>query len=162
MKKLILTLALFGAVFAAQAQSKTVKAIYEKYKGQEDFFHMNLGGNFMNFADGFKIDIDEDDMATVAESIEHLSFFSLPDEVGQDYSTEYKAMKKGLKKERYDLIMEAEDKDGGIVVYSKGNNKISDLVVLVTDDDGSLMVFELEGTFDREVVSKATAYADEK
>ncbi|MDN3204929.1 DUF4252 domain-containing protein [Algoriphagus sediminis] len=160
MKKLILTLALFGAVFAAQAQSKTVKAVYEKYKGEEDFFHMDIGGNFMNFAEGLKIDIDEDDMATVAKSIEHLTFFSLPDEMGQNHRAEYKAIKKGLDKERYDLIMETEDKDSGISVYSKGNNNISDLVVLVTDDDGSLMIFELEGTFDREVVSKATAYAN--
>lgn len=157
MKKLILTLALVGAVMTAQAQSKTVKAVYEKYKGNEDFFHMDLGGNFMNFAEGFKIDLNEDDMATVAKSVERLNFFSLPD--GADHSrAEYKSMKKGLEKERYDLLMETEEKESGIVVYSKGGNTISDLVVLVSDDEGDLMVFELKGSFSQELVAKATSY----
>lgn len=159
MKKLILTLALIGAVMTAHAQSKTVKAVYEKYKGNEDFFHMDLGGNFMNFAEGFKIDLNEDDMATVAKSVERLNFFSLPDGA-DDSRAEYKSMKKGLEKERYDLLMETEEKDSGIVVYSKGGKTISDLVVLVSDDEGDLMVFELKGSFSQEMVSKATAYKD--
>lgn len=159
MKKLILTLALIGAVMTAQAQSKTVEAMYEKYKGNDDFFHMELGGNFMNFAEGFKIDLNEDDMATVAKSIEKLNFFTLPDNSDPNRA-QYKAMKKGLDRERYDLLMETEEKDSGIVVYSKGNKSISDLVVLVSDDEGDLMVFELKGSFDQEVVAKATAYKD--
>lgn len=159
MKKLILTLALIGAVMTVQAQSKTVKAVYEKYKGDDDFFHLELGGNFMNFAEGFKIDLNEDDMATVAKSIEKLNFFTLPDN-SDNNRAQYKAMQKGLEKERYDLLMETSEKDSGIVVYSKGNKQISDLVVLVSDDDGDLMVFEMKGSFDQELVAKATSYKD--
>src|SRR5690606_10286840 len=95
MKKLILTLALIGSVMAVQAQSKSVKALYEKYKSEEDFFHMELGGNFMNFANGFKIDLDQNDMATVAKSIEKLNFFTLPDHA-DDARMEYKTLQKGL------------------------------------------------------------------
>lgn len=159
MKKLILTLAMIGAVLTAQAQSKTVEAVYEKYKGEEDFFHMELAGNFMNFAEGFKIDLNEDDMATVAKSIEKLKFFTLPDNADSNRA-QYKAMKKGLDRERYELLMETEEKDSGIVVYSKGGKTISDLVVMVSDDEGDLMVFELKGSFSQELVSKATAYKD--
>ncbi|RAI86983.1 DUF4252 domain-containing protein [Algoriphagus yeomjeoni] len=158
MKKLFLTLALIGAVISVQAQSKSVKALYEKYKGEDDFFHMELGGNFMNFAEGFKIDIDKNDMATVAKSIEKLNFFTLPDHV-DDSRVEYKALQKGLERERYDLLMEAsEGKKGGVMVYSKGGNTISDLVVLVGGDDGDLIVVELKGKFDQELVAKATNY----
>ena len=158
MKKLILTLALIGSVMAVQAQSKSVKALYEKYKGEDDFFHLELGGNFMNFAEGFKIDIDKNDMATVAKSIEKLNFFTLPDHV-DDSRAEYKALQKGLERERYELLMEAsEGKKSGVMVYSKGGNTISDLVVLVGGDDGDLMVVELKGKFDQELVAKATNY----
>lgn len=158
MKKLILTLALIGMVMAVQAQSKSVKALYEKYKGEDDFFHMELGGNFMNFAEGFKIDIDKNDMATVAKSIEKLNFFTLPDRVDES-RVEFKDLQKGLERERYDLLMEAsEGKKGGVIVYSKGGNTISDLVVLVGGDDGDLMVVELKGKFDQELVAKATSY----
>jgi hypothetical protein len=158
MKKLILTLALIGSVIAVQAQSKSVKALYEKYKSEDDFFHLELGGNFMNFAEGFKIDIDENDMATVAKSIEKLNFFTLPDHAS-NAQQEFKTLQKGLEKERYDLLMEAsEGKKGGVVVYSKGGNTISDLVVLVGGDDGELIVVELKGTFDQELVARAANY----
>jgi ribonuclease BN (tRNA processing enzyme) len=157
MKKLILTLALIGAVMTAQAQSKSVKALYEKYKSKDDFFHLELGGNFMNFAEGFKIDLDENDMATVAKSIEKLNFFTLPDNSDQS-KAEYKALQKGLEKERYELLMETSEAKSGIVVYSKGDAKISDLVVLVSGEEGDLMVFEMKGTFDQETIAKATKY----
>ncbi|WP_075349103.1 DUF4252 domain-containing protein [Algoriphagus marinus] len=157
MKKLLLTLALIGAVMTAQAQSKSVKAIYEKYKANDDFFHLELGGNFMNFAEGFKIDLNEDDMATVAKSIEKLNFFTLPDNADQNRA-EFKALQKGLEKERYDLLMETSEAKSGILVYSKGSSKISDLVVVVSGDEGDLMVFEMKGTFDQETIAKATSY----
>jgi len=156
MKKLILTLALIGSIMAVQAQSKSVKALYEKYKGDDDFFHMELGGNFMNFADGFKIDLDKNDMAAVAKSVEKLNFFTLPDNIDKDRA-EFKALQKGLERERYDLLMEASEGKGGVLVYSKGGNTISDLVVLVGGDEGDLMVVELKGEFDSETLAKATS-----
>jgi hypothetical protein len=156
MKKLILTLVLIGSVFAVQAQSKSVKALYEKYKGEDDFFHLELGGNFMNFAEGFKIDMDENDMATVAKSVEKLNFFTLPDNIDIDRA-EFKALQKGLERERYDLLMEASEGKGGVLVYSKGGNTISDLVVLVGGDEGDLMVVELKGEFDSETIARATS-----
>jgi len=157
MKKLLITLALIAAVMTAQAQSKSVKAIYEKYKSNDDFFHLELGGNFMNFAEGFKIDLDENDMATVAKSIEKLNFFTLPDNADQNRA-EFKALQKGLEKERYELLMETSEAKSGIVVYSKGSSKISDLVVVVSGDEGDLMVFEMKGSFDQETIAKATSY----
>ncbi|MCS5491429.1 DUF4252 domain-containing protein [Algoriphagus limi] len=153
MKKLFFAIAFLGIIFSAQAQSKSVKALYEKYRGEEDFFHMELGGNFLNFAEGFKIDIDEDDMATVAKSIEKLNFFTLPDNADRS-GAEFKALKKGLEKERYELMMEMAD-EGEIVVYSKGGKTISDLVVLVGGDEGDLMVVELKGSFAQELVAEA-------
>jgi len=161
MKKLLFTLALIGAVMTAQAQSKSVKKLYEKYKSNDDFFHLELGGNFMNFAEGFKIDLNEDDMATVAKSIEKLNFFTLPDNSDQN-KAEFKALQKGLEKERYDLLMETSEAKSGIVVYSKGSSKISDLVVVVSGDEGDLMVFEMKGSFDQETVAKATSYKGKK
>lgn len=157
MKKLILTLALIGTVMTVQAQSKSVKALYDKYSSNDDFFHLELGGNFMNFAQGFKIDIDKNDMATVAKSIEKLNFYTLPDNSDQN-KIEYRALLRGLEKERYELLMETTDKNSGITIFSKGSAKISDLVVLVSGDEGSLMVFEMKGLFDQELVAKATNY----
>lgn len=156
MKKLLLTLTFLAAVFAVHAQSNSVAALKDKYKAEDDFFHLELGGNFMNFAEGFKLDIDEDDMATVAKSVEKLNFFTLPESTGNH--SEFKALQKGLEKERYELLMEASEGKGGVMVYSKGDSIISDLVILVGDEkEGDLMVIELKGKFTQEALAKATA-----
>lgn len=156
MKKLILTLSFLALFFAAQAQSKSVAALKDKHQAEDDFFHLELGGNFMNFAEGFKLDIDEDDMATVAKSVEKLNFFTLPEST--DNYSEFKSLQKGLEKERYELLMEAMEGKGGVIVYSKGASIISDLVILVGDEkEGDLMVIELKGKFTQEALAKATA-----
>lgn len=155
MKKHLLTLGLCALMFAANAQSKSVAALKDKYKSNDDFFHLELGGNFMNFAEGFKIDIDENDIATVAKSVEKLNFFTLPE--GSESLAEFKALHKGLDRERYDLLMESSKGKSGVMVFSKGSNLISDVVILVGDEkEGNLMVIELKGTFTQEALAKAT------
>lgn len=156
MKKLFLFLALIALAISVNAQSKSVASLYEKYKGDDDFFHMELGGNFMNFADGFKIDLDKNEMATVAKSIEKLNFFTLPDNADQSRA-EFKSLQKCLERERYELLMEAAEGKGGVMIYSKGGNTISDLVVLVGGDEGDLIGVEMKGIFDQETISKAVS-----
>ncbi|GAB2476577.1 DUF4252 domain-containing protein [Algoriphagus taiwanensis] len=154
MKKLILTLSLFALVFGVQAQSKSIAALKDKYKSNDDFFHMELGGNFMNFAEGFKIDLDKNDMATVAKSVERLNFFTLPE--GAQAMAEYKDLQKGLVRENYDLLMEAAEGKSGVMIYGKGSRNFSDLVILVGDEkEGDLIVVELKGSFTQEMLAKA-------
>jgi hypothetical protein len=156
MKKLIVTLSFCALVFTVNAQSKSVAALKDKYKSNDDFFQLELGGNFMNFAEGFKIDIDKNDMATVAKSVEKLSFFTLPD--GSDGYAEFRALQKGLDRERYDLLLETSEGKSGVLIFSKGAAMISDLVILVGDQkNGDLIVIELKGKFTQEAIAKATS-----
>lgn len=156
MKKYLLTLGLCALAFTLNAQSKSIAALKDKYKSNDDFFQLELGGNFMNFADGFKIDIDKNDMATVAKSVEKLNFFTLPDE--SDSYAEFKALQKGLDRERYDLLLETSEGKSGVLVYSKGAITISDLVILIGDQkEGDLIVIELKGKFTQEAIAKATS-----
>ncbi|WP_332912362.1 DUF4252 domain-containing protein [Algoriphagus boritolerans] len=110
----------------------------------------------MNFAEGFKIDIDKNAMATVAKSVEKLNFFTLPD--GSDGYAEFKALQKALDRERYDLLMETSEGKSGVSIFSRGSNIISDLVILVEDQkEGDLIVIELKGKFTQEALAKATS-----
>ncbi len=156
MKKHLLSLGLCALVFTANAQSKSVAALKDKYQSHDDFFQLELGGNFMNFAEGFKIDIDKNDMATVAKSVEKLNFFTLPD--GSDGYSEFKALQKGLDREQYELLMETSEGKSGVLIYSKSAFTISDLVILVRDEKaGDLMVLELKGEFNQEAIAKVTS-----
>jgi hypothetical protein len=154
MKKLISTVLLFSLILSLKAQSKSIEAIKNKHKGNEEFFHLELGGNFLNFAEGFKINLDKGDMATVAKSIEKLNFFTLPD--GSQSVAEYKSLQKGLEKEKYDLLMEAGEWKSGLMIYGKGARTLSDLVILLGDEKkGNLILVELKGSFTQEMLTKA-------
>ena len=154
MKKLLLIFTLLTIAISGKAQSKSVANLKDKNKNHDDFFQIELGGNFMNFADGFKINMDKNDMVTVAKSVEKLNFFNLPE--GVQTIAEYKSLQKGLKRENYDLLMEAAEGKSGVMIYGKGARSFSDLVILIGDEkESDLIVLELKGNFTHEMLSKA-------
>jgi hypothetical protein len=154
MKKLLLIVSLAMFAHVANAQSKSVDALYQKYKADDDFFHMDLGGNFMNFAEGFNVKLDEAKMEGIIKSLERVKLFKLPENspLGQ---AEFKALHIGLEKEKYELMMEASDKGNGILIFTKGDRNISDVVVLLNDKNGDLTVVELLGSFDSKALAEA-------
>ncbi|MCH6198491.1 DUF4252 domain-containing protein [Aquiflexum sp. LQ15W] len=154
MKKLLLIISLVMFVHMAQAQSKSVDALYQKYKANDDFFHMDIGGNFMNFAEGFNVKLDEAKVEGIVKSLERVKLFKLPENspTGQ---AEFKTLYKALEKEKYELMMETSDKGNGILIFTKGDRMISDVVVLLNDKGGDLMVVELLGNFDSKSLAEA-------
>lgn len=151
----IITAMLLFFANSSFAQSKSVEALYQKYKSNENFFHFDVGGSFMNFAKGFNIQLQDGHKEAIANSMERLKMFKLPVN-SQIAKSEFKALQKGLEKERFDLTMELHEKRNGISIYTKGQSKISDIVVLVQDDEGEVMVFELQGNFDSKMLSEVT------
>jgi hypothetical protein len=154
MKKLLLIVSLVMFMHMAQAQSKSVDALYQKYKANDDFFHMDIGGNFMNFAEGFNVKLDEAKVEGIVKSLERVKLFKLPENspTGQ---AEFKTLYKALEKEKYELMMETSDKGNGILIFTKGDRMISDVVVLLNDKGGDLMVVELLGNFDSKSLAEA-------
>ncbi|WP_009033038.1 DUF4252 domain-containing protein [Indibacter alkaliphilus] len=134
------------------AQSKSVDAMYQKYKGNENFIHLDIGGSFMNFARGFNIQLDHGKQEAIANSMERLKMYKLPVN-SETAKKEYNELKKGLEKENFDLTLEMQEKKNGIQVYTKGNKIISDIVVLVRDDKNELIVLELLGKFEAEALT---------
>jgi hypothetical protein len=154
MKKLLLIISMTMFAFMANAQSKSVEALYQKYKANDDFFHMDIGGNFMNFAEGFNVKLDEAKMEGIIKSLERVKLFKLPENDSVS-KTEFKTLHKALEREKYELMMEANDKGSGVLIFTKGDRTISDVVVLLNDKEGDLMVVELLGSFDSKALSEA-------
>jgi hypothetical protein len=154
MKNLILSSCLLMLALSVQAQSKTVASLVQKYKGNQEAFHLELGGNFMNFADGFNLKLDKNELETVVKSIQKINFLTISENLPQN-RFEAKSLKNGLERERYELLLEAVEGKDGVVIYSKGSQSISDLVVVVSGSEGNLMVAELKGLFDDKLVSRA-------
>jgi hypothetical protein len=154
MKNLILMAVLIGFCLPAFSQSKSVDALYQKYKNSESFFHMDLGGNFLSFADGLNVKLDKDKTDGLVKSLDRVKLFKVPGNLGEG-SADYKNLSKSLEKENYELMLETSDKKNNILIYTKGKSKISDVVVLLNDRGGDLMVVELKGDFDSKTLADA-------
>ncbi len=142
-----LPLSLFG-------QSKSVDRLYNQYKGEESFFHLDLAGNFLDFAKGWDIDIEEANLSAITESIDRVKLCKLPVS-GDRARSDFKKLAQGLAREDYELLMEAEEKDSGISIYSLGSPNMRGLVLMIrSNEDAEYMVIELEGKFDQKELKK--------
>lgn len=154
MKKLMLILALTCFGHIAFGQSKSVETLYNKYKSNDDFFHMDIGGNFMNFAKGFNVKLDEANVEGIVTALDRVKLFKLP-QSNPNLQVEFKALQKSLESEKFELLMEAKDKGNAVLIFTKGNKVISDVVVLLNDKGGDMMVVELLGAFDSKTIADA-------
>jgi hypothetical protein len=154
MKNLILTTLLALLFLPAFGQSKSVEALYQKHKSSQDFFHMDLGGNFLSFAEGFNVKMDKSKTESLVKTLDRVKLFKVPHNLNFG-NADYKSLTKSLERENYDLLIETSDKSNNILVYTKGNKSISDVVVLLNDKGGDLMVVELLGKFDAKTLADA-------
>ncbi|GHB39219.1 DUF4252 domain-containing protein [Mongoliitalea lutea] len=145
MKKQLILIALFcGLASQGFAQSKSVDALFQKHKSNPEFFHLDLGGSFMNLAKGLNIQLNDDGADILSNSIDRIKMFKLPTSAA---ASEFKALAKSLERENFELLMEAGQKSNAVQLYSKGSKQIKDVVVLVSGEKGDYMVFELLGDF---------------
>jgi hypothetical protein len=105
----------------------------------------------MNFADGFDLKLDENELETVVKSIQKINFLTISENLTQN-RFEAKSLKNGLEREHYELLLEAVEGKDGVVIYSKGAQSITDLVVVVSGSEGNLMVAEFKGSFEEKLV----------
>lgn len=152
MKKLILLLLAVSYLQSGFGQSKSVEALYQKYKSSEDFFHLDLGGNFLGLAKSFNVSLNEADQKKISQSMEKIRLIKIPGSATV-LSTEFNALKKSLERERFELMMEAGKRSEGVLIYGKGGTRIKDIVLIVRDEKGELMVIEATGDFDPGLVS---------
>lgn len=155
MKKSLVILLMMGITYLSPAQSKSVENLYNKYKSDKDFFHMDLAGNFLNFAEGMNLNLDEGQMSAITKSVERVKFFKLPVN-GSIAKADFTTLQKGLEREQFEIMMETSDKNSGVVMYSKGGNKIKDIILLISGEgNDEHMVIALEGEFDAKTMTDA-------
>ncbi len=154
MKKTVLMMLVMTMGLTAYAQSKSVETLFQKHKNNQDFFHLDIGGNFMNLLSGMNITLDNGHKEAITNSMERLKMFKLPINATSAQS-EFKALQKGLEREKFDLLMEVTEKSNAVMIYTQGNNRIKDIVLLVNDKKGEFLVIELQGDFDSKTVADA-------
>jgi hypothetical protein len=153
MKKLLLIITMAIMANVTYAQSKSVEALYQKHKSNPEFFHLDLGGSFMNFAKSMDLKLDNGQTEAITNSMERLKMFKLPVD-GALANSEFSSLKKSLEREKFELMMEASEKNSLFLIYTKGSRRISDVVVLLKDKSEDFIVIELQGDFDSRALAE--------
>lgn len=153
MNRLVLILGILMLNHQLFAQSKSVESLYQKHKSNPQFFHLDLGGSFLNFAKNMNVKLDQRKAESLANSMERMKVFKLPME-GQAAHVEFQALKKGLEKERFDLMMEASERKSSLMIFTNGGKRIQDVVVLLKEESGGFLVLEFHGDFNGKTLTE--------
>jgi hypothetical protein len=149
MKKTLIILMISALTHVGFGQSKSVADLYSQYKDHPDLFHLDLGGNFLGLAKSFNVNIDNEQANSLSKATEKVSMYKFPKSAK---TGDFINLKRGLEKEKFELLLEAGKPSDGASIYGKGSKKINDLIIMVESDE--LIILELLGDFDPEMLSK--------
>jgi hypothetical protein len=152
MKRIFVVMLMLSLPMIGFGQSKSVALLAQKYKGKENVIQMDLNGSIGNFDTGKYL--KESQKESLIKSINGFKFLQIPN--NQALKADIIALQKGLKKENYELLAEVLDKKNQFYVYTKGDKKIQDLVVMVKDPKESWVLVEVKGDFDPKLLTEVS------
>ncbi|WP_226391263.1 DUF4252 domain-containing protein [Penaeicola halotolerans] len=151
MKKLGVLMGIMLMTYGAIAQSKSVAGLFEKYRSDENAFHLELGGSFLNMLNGMNANVDED-LAILAKTVEKISFIKLPE--GSFNKANFETLRKGIKRESMELMMEVNDEGTNVEIFTKGTDKIIKEMIFLLNDGESYSVLSIRGEIDVDKAGK--------
>lgn len=149
MKKLLSLLLLSCIVSVGYSQSKSFEKFKNKYKGHDDVNDITVSGNLFGLV-GNIAELDEDDedaqvVARIAKNIQKLEVVTVPKNIKEFDHDEVKNLRKGLKKEAYEVLIQVKDgKETIDFLAGPGKNSIKNMLVLIEEDD-SFVVLNIDG-----------------
>lgn len=150
MKKLFaLMLCSLLALSMSFAQSKTVKAFQEKYENDRDASVVHLNSGLFKImaalAGAAEDDEDAEAIARISDGIKSLDIVSIPFYKSGVDPSEVDNLRRKLKKENYEELMEMKDGRDRLYFLTQGDaNEIKNMVVLVREEE-KLVVMNLDG-----------------
>ena len=127
------------------AQSKSIKKFQEKYQNDRDATTVTIDGKLLDLAGSIAAFAEDDEeaqaFARIAQNIEFLNILSVP-LYGSGLSHEEIAdLRKQLKRESYDDLMQVRDGSQKInFLADAGEDKLRNMVVLIEDKDEFVMM----------------------
>lgn len=125
------------------AQSRHITQFYNQYKSYEDVTNINLRGFVLKLAGNF---VDDEDARKIIRKVSHLRLLVVED-THLVTVTDYTALIKGLKSDRFEELMQIREGGERIDFYLREDgDRITDVIMLLRGDDEFLML-SLEGAF---------------
>jgi Domain of unknown function (DUF4252) len=125
----------------AFSQSKSIEDFYSKFKNQEKITLLTISGGLIKFA----ASADENINKNVLDKISQIRL--LVSEESFVTKNDYTKLKKNLKKDSFEDLMQINAEGAKVDILIRENGKyISEVVLLVNDDEDFIMI-SLEGNF---------------
>lgn len=159
MKKIILitTITLFALMPALLMAQTAIDKLYDKYAGKEGFTSINISPGMFQMLGNLDTDDSTEevkDAQNVMEQLKSLKMLVYEPKEGEkfDFMTE---VKKTVKLDDYEELMSIREENTDIrfLVKKTKNNHISELLMLI-DDDNEGMIMSMTGDIDMNTVSK--------
>ncbi len=159
MKKIMLLLAVLLPM-AVLAQKSPVDKLFEKYANQKGFTTVNISGKLLSFAS--MIDTGNDATGEMLANLKGVRILSVENHELNDKIDFYKELENDgfFKNHSYEVLMEVTEEDEVVRFYAKdaGNNRFSELLLIVGGDDNALI--SIRGLIDPANISKITRSLD--
>lgn len=133
-------------------QSKTVREFQEKYENDRDASVVHLNRGLFKMVSGIaslaEDDEDAQTMARISDGIKSLDVVSVPFYKSGVDPSEIDNLRKRLKREDYEELMEVKDGRDRVYFLTQGDgSEIKNVVVLVREEE-RLVVMNMDGTID--------------
>lgn len=156
----IVAIMLPGAMFAQNDFNK----LYDKYAGQDGFTSINISPEMFKFLSSIDMsDSSNDSKQTqnVMQQLEGLKMLVYEKPEGKPGIDFYKEIKRTLTLDDYTELMAIKDSDDDIkfLVKKVGNNKISELLMIVSGND-EVLVMSMTGDIDMNTISEISKSLD--
>lgn len=158
----IIALLFPGTIFAQSDFNK----LYEKYAGQEGFTSINISPEmfiFLSSIDMSDSSSDSKQTQNVMQQLEGLKMLVYEKPEGKEGIDFYKEIKSKLPLNNYTELMSIKDSDSDIkfLIKKAGENKISELLMIVVSKD-EVLVMSLTGDIDMNTISDISNSLDMK
>lgn len=166
MKKQLIKIIVITAMIipATMFSQNDFNKLYDKYAGQEGFTSINISPEMFRFLSSIDMsDSSNDSKETqnVMQQLEGLKMLVYNKEEGKNAIDFYKEVQRNLPIDDYTELMAVKDSDSDIkfLIKKAGKGKISELLMIVLDDE-EVLVMSMTGNIDMNTISDISKSLD--
>lgn len=134
------------------AQSKTVREFQEKYENDRDASVVHLNGGLFKILSGIaslaEDDEDAEAISRISDGIRSLDVVSVPFYKSGIDPAEIDELRRKLKKEDYEELMEVRDGRDRVYFLTQGSENVVKNVVVLVREEERLVVMNMDGSID--------------
>lgn len=144
MKNIIFSTILFFLFISTSAQSSQVEKLFDKYSGQEGYTSVHITKYMFDMFSKIADEEEDKEFKEITSSLTAIKILTVDNDEANRKDNFYIEMSKAISPPIYQDLMIVKDGNEEIKFMVKdADNKISELVMLIDEEDGGTMIYLL-------------------